>query len=88
LSWRVRGPSWESHTGGAELPAHRLLGVVGVARAEACRMRSLSEKGGTRVGLAGQALALQGLGHHLAREASLPAEAPEAQVDLGWGLLS
>ena len=51
-------------------------------------MRSLSEKGGTRVGLAGQALALQGLGHHLAREASLPAEAPEAQVDLGWGLLS
>ncbi|CAI9150629.1 unnamed protein product [Rangifer tarandus platyrhynchus] len=71
-----------------ELPAHRLLGIVGAARAEACRMRSLSEKGETRVGLAGQALAPQGLGHHLAREAPPPAEAPEAQVGLGWGLLS
>ena len=42
-------------------------------------MRSLSEKGGTRVGLAGQALALQGLGHHLAREAPPPAEAPDSE---------
>lgn len=51
-------------------------------------MKAFQRRVGQGFGLAGQAVALQELGHHLAREVPPPAEAPEAQLDLGWGLLS